>query len=44
MDINEIRMRERVCKNYQIYINKDFENKVTQFGILLSQNKLLTYL
>ena len=35
MDIDEIRKRKRVCKNCQIYINKDFENKVTQFSILL---------
>ena len=35
IDINEIRKRERVCKNYQIYIDTDFENQVTQYNILL---------
>ena len=35
MNMDEIRKRERVCKNYQICIDKDFENKVTQCSILL---------
>ena len=35
MDMDKIRKRERVCKNCQIYIDKNFENKVTQFSILL---------
>ena len=35
MNINEIRKRKRVCKNCQICINKDFENKVIQYSILL---------
>ena len=31
----KLKKRESVCKNYQIYINKDFEIKIIQYSILL---------
>jgi len=34
MNIDEVRKKEKVCKNYQIYVDKDFENKVIQYSIL----------
>ena len=29
MDIDEVRKREEICKNYQMCEDKDFEDKVT---------------
>jgi len=43
IDIDKIRKRERVCKNCQICIDKDFENKVTQFSILLKTGSYSRY-
>ena len=32
--------KKMVCKNCQICVNKDFQDKVTQYSILLNTNKL----